>query len=112
MEKEKITVYVAYTNSDCTEGRGRDIPICVSECQATAIRYAAKSYVQGCDGPVRIHEIIKHKGTWYAPSACVYFVAPTAQDLVNQELHDKKQAAVQKAKLAGLTDEEIESLSK
>lgn len=35
---EKRTVYVAYTNTDCTEGRGRDVPIAVCSAEATALR--------------------------------------------------------------------------
>jgi hypothetical protein len=50
---EKRTIWVAYTNTDCTEGRGRDVPIAFCAAEATAIRLARKKYVQGSDGPVR-----------------------------------------------------------
>jgi hypothetical protein len=47
---EKRTVWVAYTNTDCTEGRGYDVPIAVCAAEATAVRLARKQYVQGSDG--------------------------------------------------------------
>lgn len=49
----KKTVWVAYTNTDCTEGRGYDIPIAVCELEVTARRLARGRHVQGSDGPVR-----------------------------------------------------------
>lgn len=47
------TVWVAYTNTDCTEGRGYDIPIAACELEVTARRLARGRHVQGSDGPVR-----------------------------------------------------------
>ena len=32
---EKRTIWVAYTNTDCTEGRGRDVPIAFCAAEAT-----------------------------------------------------------------------------
>ena len=47
------TAWVAYTNTDCTEGRGYDIPIAACELEVTARRLARGRHVQGSDGPVR-----------------------------------------------------------
>ena len=66
---EKRTIWVAYTNTDCNEGRGHDVPIAVCAAEATARRLARNRYVQGSNGPVRAMEMVKLDGKWYAPVA-------------------------------------------
>jgi hypothetical protein len=78
---ETKSVWVAYTNTDCTEGRGFDVPIAVCTAKATAIRLARKQYVQGHDGPVREMQLVKIDGKWYAPSAAINVIDPTAEDV-------------------------------
>jgi len=107
---EKRTVWVAYTNTDCTEGRGHDVPIAVCAAEATAIRLARKRYVQGCDGPVRKMDLVKIDGKWYAPSAALTVVEPTREDIAAQAAIDAKREAVAKAKAAGLTDADLLAL--
>jgi len=107
---EKKTVWVAYTNTDCTEGRGRDMPIAVCAAEATALRLARKKYVQGSDGPVRAMELVKIDGNWYAPSAALTVVEPTREDIASQAAIDAKREALAKAKAAGLTDADLLAL--
>jgi len=107
---EKRTVWVAYTNTDCTEGRGHDVPIAVCAAEATALRLARKKYVQGSDGPVRTMELVKIDGKWYAPSAALTVVEPTREDIAAQVAIDAKREAVAKAKAAGLTDADLLAL--
>ena len=107
---ERKTVFVAYTNTDCTEGRGSDVPIAVCAIEPTAIRLARKQYVQGSDGPVRQMELVKIDGRWYAPSAAIDIVQPTEEDAAAQALLDAKRAAMEKARAAGLSEEEIKAL--
>jgi hypothetical protein len=109
---EKRTVWVAYTNTntDCTEGRGHDVPIAVCAVEATALRMARKKYVQGSDGPVRTMELVKIDGKWYAPSAALTVVEPTREDTAAQAAIDAKREAVAKAKAAGLTDADLLAL--
>jgi len=107
---EKRTVWVAYTNTDCTEGRGRDVPIAVCAAEVTAIRLARKKYVQGSDGPVRTLELVQIDGKWYAPSAAIDVVEPTREDAAAQTAIDAKRAAMEKAKAAGLTDADLLAL--
>ena len=107
---ERRTVWVAYTNTDCTEGRGHDVAIAVCAAEATALRLARKQYVQGSDGPVRKMEVVKIDGKWYAPSAAITVVEPTREDIAAQVAIDAKRAALDKAKAAGLTDEDIAAL--
>ena len=109
MNETKI-VWIAYTNTDCTEGRGYDVPIAVCEAEATARRLAKGRYVQGGNGPVRKSEMVKIEGKWYAPGAAVNIITPTREDDAEQRKIDAKKAAIQRAKDAGLTDDEIAQL--
>ncbi len=108
---DKKTVWVAYTNTDCTEGRhGLDVPIAVCAAKATALRLARGRYVQGSDGPVRTMELVKIDGKWYAPSDAINVVDPTSEDIAAQAAIDARRAAVDKAKSAGLTDADLLAL--
>jgi hypothetical protein len=104
---EKRTVWVAYTNTDCTEGRGHDVPIAVCAAEATALRLARKQYVHGSDGPVRTMELVKIEGRWYAPSSALTVIEPTREDIAAQVAIDARRDAVAKAKAAGLTDADL-----
>ena len=105
-------VWVAYTNSDCNEGRGYDIPIAICEVEATAIRLAKSIYVQGSDGPVRQAELIKLNVIWYAPESCFRLERPNAKELKAEKEKEKLEAVLKKAREAGFTDEELEILGK
>jgi len=104
---DKRTVWVAYTNTDCTEGRGHDVPIAVCAAEATALRLARKRYVQGSDGPVRTMELVEIDGKWYVPSNAIAVLEPTREDIAAQAAIDARRAAVEKAKAAGLTDADL-----
>lgn len=103
-------VYVAYTNSDCNEGRGYDIPIAVCESEATAIRLAKGRYVQGSNGPVHMVEVIEVDGKFFYPNSAVSVVKPNSEDIKAQVKMDAKTAAIEKALAAGLTEDEISAL--
>ena len=107
---ERRTVWVVYTNTDCTEGRGHDVPIAVCDTEATARRLSHKKYVQGSDGPVRTMELLTIDGNWYAPSAAINVMAPTREDVAAQSAIDARRDAVAKAKAAGLTDADLLAL--
>lgn len=108
---EKKTVWVAYTNTDCTEGRGHDVPIAICALEVTAKRLAHKRYVQGSDGPVRSMELIMIDNEWYAPGSAITVVLPSSEDIAEQEAINAKRAAIEKAKAAGLTDDDLKALS-
>jgi hypothetical protein len=108
--RETKTVYVAYSNTDLTEGRGRDYPIAVCEMKITAERLARKRYVQGSNGPVRSMQLVKIDGKWYAPGEAVNVIPPTKDDIAEQKRIDERNAILAKAKEAGLTDDEINLL--
>ena len=106
----KKTVWVAYTNTDCTEGRGYDIPIAVCELEVTARRLARGRYVQGSDGPVRPVDLLEINGEWYAPSNAFYVKEPTREDEKEQARLDAKREALEKARAAGLTEGDLSAL--
>lgn len=112
-EPETKTLWVAYTNSDCTEGRGPDIPAFICETETTARRCAHKIYVQGSDGPVRPMQVVKIKDQWYVPHTMINIVKPTVEDIAVEKAEKvvkDRLAAVTKARAAGLTDEDISAL--
>lgn len=108
---ETKTAYVAFTNTDCTEGRGVDMPIALCELEATAKRIARGRYVQGSDGPVRRVELRKIGEQWYAPLSAVPYLAPSLEDLSNQKALDERNAVLEKARKAGLTEDDINALA-
>ncbi len=111
MRAHTNTVWVAYTNTDCTEGRGMDVPIAVCAVKATAIRLAKNRYVQGSDGPVRPVELICIDNQWFDPYNAVHVVEPTEEDVRTQNRTEARLAAIALAKAAGLTDQDLAALT-
>lgn len=102
--QETKTVWVAWTNTDCTEGRGRQIPKAVCEKEATAIRLGKKGSVQGSDCNVTECTAVKVNNTWLVPGD----IKPESkEDEAAQKRIDAKRAALEKAKAAGLTEEDL-----
>ena len=100
-------VFVVWTNTDLTEGRGSPMPIAVCQIEATARRVAKGAGVQGTNADVRPFDAILHANHWCAP---VSFSAPIPQDLEAQRRLDAQAAAVAKAMAAGLSDDDIRAL--
>lgn len=97
-------VWAVISNTDKTEGRGRQYIICLCDMYATALRKSHKAGVQGMDADVISVELLRHKNTWYGP---VTIEEPTSEDIKHQHSIDIKEKAVEKAKSLGLTDEDI-----
>lgn len=104
------TVWAAYTNTDCNEGRGCDVPIAVCLSEVTARRLARGRYIQGSDGPVRAVELLEINGGWYAPSTAFSVMSSTREDDKEQARLDAKHEALEKARAAGLTDADLAAL--
>jgi hypothetical protein len=114
-ETQKKTVYIAWTNTDLTEGRGVEYPLAVCALQATAHRLGRGKYVQGTDCRVTMEEVTLRGFHWTGP---VLLVQPSEADeaieRADQERHKAKQlieAAKEKARAAGLTEDEINALT-
>lgn len=102
-----MKIWAVYSNSDLTEGRGRQYVkhFCVS--QATALRLAKGGYVQGSDCPVRAVDVLELDGKRVLPTSLLNIEQPTKADEVEEARLTARQAAMNKAKQAGLSDEEI-----
>jgi len=106
---ETRPVYVAWTNSDLTEGRGRSYPLCICESESTAIRLGAGKSVQGSNAYVTEEIAICHESKWYVPGM---IQRPSKGDAAKDEMSASKNAVVEKARLAGLTEDDISILVK
>lgn len=108
-------LYAVWTNTDLTEGRGREFIQYHCEKQATANRLAKKNYVMGTDSRVTTEKMFYVNGRWYAPGPCI--IPPTDAD--NAEEHrleqerkaaEAKAKALAKAKELGLTEADLAAL--
>lgn len=100
-------VWVVFTNTDLTEGRGRQIPLYVCELGSTAIRMGKGKGVMGSDCSVSETTAVKINNNWLYPN---FLHTPTEDDRREQRKMDKKNAVLEKALGLGLTAEEILSL--
>lgn len=114
MSDMKRIVYITLSNTDLTEGRGYEFPLCICEKEATAIRRGKGQYVQGGDCRVTSFESTQKDGKWLAP---YYLVPPTREDEDKQKQIDMnrqriaaRDAAIEKAKSLGLSEDDIAAL--
>lgn len=106
-------VYVVFTNTDLTEGRGRQVPLYVCELYTTAVRMSKKKGVTGSDAEVHeVHEVTCKNidGRLYMPVDCVDVFLPTREDIVEDDKRIRREQAIQKATALGLSKEDIEAL--
>ena len=106
MTKGIRKVFAVIGNTDCTEGRGNSFVKAYCDTLATAKRLGQKGYIQGGDCPIETHTLhmVEGNSRWLGP---VKIEAPTDIDRKVQVKLDEMQAAMDAAKSAGLTDEQI-----
>lgn len=102
------TVYVVWTNTDLTEGRGHQVPIHICEAYSTAIRLAKGQGVQGSNAEVSSFEAIQWRGYWCGP---FYLNEATTADKKEQAARDERTAVIDRAKAAGLSDADLKILA-
>lgn len=104
METRKV--YAVMSNSDLIEGRGNQYVKAYCETQATAIRIGRKGYIQGGDCPIEVKTLFKPEGEtrWHGP---VKIEGPTDVDRKAQIKINEQNAALAKARFAGLSEDEI-----
>jgi len=114
--KDRKTVFAVWTNSDLTEGRGREYVELFTKLESTARRLAQGNYVMGTNSRVTEETMHLIDGRWYAPSPNI--VEPTAEDVREEEkikaaarAAKAKAAAIARAKALGLTEAEIAALN-
>ena len=89
--KELGNCWIAWSNTDLSEGRGVEYPKYVCKIEATAKRLSKKLSVMGCDGAVTelplISVYIPGKGSrMYGP---IYLQAATQEDFLEQKRLDE-----------------------
>lgn len=110
MITDRKKIFVPFTNTDLTEGRGYAVPLHVCTVEATARRTGAKKSVQGSDCEVRTFDMVRIGDQWYVPRGAVRFVEPEAADIDAQKAVDGRREAIEKAKASGLTDDDLKNL--
>lgn len=112
--KNRMGAWVVWSNTDLTEGLGEEYPSAVCLRETTANRLSKGRYVQGTDCRISPCEIYYIGDTWYGPTT---FIQPTSEDhaeearIANAKLAAfKKQAAIEKAKALGMSNEDLEAL--
>lgn len=114
-EVQEQSVYAVWTNTDLTEGRGREYIMAHCEKESTARRLAKRSYVMGSDSRVTTEKMFYVNGRWYAPGANI--IPPNDADKIEEKrleaervAAEAKAKALAKAKELGLTDADLEAL--
>jgi hypothetical protein len=108
-------IYAVWTNTDLTEGRGREYVQYHCENESTARRLAKKNYVMGTDGRVTVEKMFYLNGRWYAPAPNI--VQPSREDEIEnrrieaeRKAAEAKAAALAKAKELGMTEADLAAL--
>lgn len=112
---EYVNLYGVMCNTDLTEGRGLEYikQFCASK--TTAKRLAKRAYIMGSDAPIVAIQAIEVNGTLYVPG--VRIEQPSIEDKKEEEemeqkriAQEAKNAALEKAKSLGMTEEDIKAL--
>lgn len=111
MSEQKEVLWAVYTNSDLTEGRGRQYVAHFCKLRATALRLAKRGYVQGTDCPVAPVTVLVLDGKLVLPMSLIEVANPSREDEAAEAQLLAKEAAIEKARAAGLTEDEIKLLS-
>lgn len=105
--QETKAVWVVWTNTDLTEGRGWELPLHVAESPETASRLGRKGYVMGTDCHVTEEVAVKVNGKWLIPG-CI--AQESAEDKAARLKREAREAAATRAKAAGLSEADIAAL--
>jgi hypothetical protein len=97
-------VWVVFSNTDLTEGRGHRYPLYICESPETAARLGRRKYVQGSDCPFEKFPAYKIGGYWYYLNS---FQAENKEDIDLRIKRERKEETLNKAKAAGLSDEDL-----
>ncbi|WP_157684936.1 hypothetical protein [Robbsia andropogonis] len=103
------TIWIAWTNSDLTEGRGHQLPLAICEKEVSARRLGRKGDVMGSDCHVTKGIALEISGQWYVPGR---IIPPSKDDIAAQEKIDRRALAIEKARAAGLTEDDIAEIGR
>ena len=110
MNNEESTkeLFVTVSNTNLTDGNGYRLPIYISSSYTTAYRLGKGKSVQGSDCYIETVIAKKVDGEWMIPMSSVVIRKPSDSDKFN----DEKINILKKAKEMGLSEKEIEILSR
>jgi len=101
-------IFVAWVNSDLTEGKGYRIPLFICMSRTTAIRLGKGRNVLWSDAFIEEDKIFKIGGKWYGPCLIEH---PSREDIEIDEISKRKEEIVAKAKKAGLTEDDLKIIA-
>lgn len=101
-------VYVAWSNTDLTEGRGYAVVAAVAESYEAAVRLGRKGSVMGSDCEVTKEKGFKIGGQWLIPGL---IHKETKEDTALRVKREARESAMAKAKAAGMSDADIAALT-
>lgn len=105
-------LWAVYTNTDLTEGRGRQYVKHFCRSEATARRLSRREYVQGGDCPVEPVNVLLLDGKHVLPMSLINVVEPTKEDEAEERKLEAYRNAFERAKTLGLTADELAALTK
>lgn len=103
-----MSAWAVISNTNLTDGRGKELILHVCKLRATARRLARKRGVQGSDAEVRKVDTFAHDRCDYGPITLVW---PQPSDEKEEVRIHKTKKALARAEKLGLTPEEIEALA-
>lgn len=103
-------LYSVVTNSDLTEGRGRQVTAAICSLKATAERLAKHAGVMGGPAEVREIKLFKYNDTYYVPKQNINIILPTKEDEQVELKRIAQEDVIAKALSFGLTKDEINLL--
>jgi hypothetical protein len=103
-------LYVVFTNTDLTEGRGYQIPIAWSVNKYTAQRMARGEGVMGSNADVRVVDTLLVEGKQYLALDYVLLEHPTKEDKLKEQQEEERNTILTKMKELGVTEEMLNGL--
>lgn len=112
MKAKEKTLYAVYTNSDLTEGRGREYVIHFTTHSSTANRLGKGKYVMGSNCPVRKVTAYEIDGKTYVTGVAIEPLAKPDEAAEKILEDEKKRLAILEKIKDQVTSEEYELLLK
>lgn len=109
MSNESKDIWIAWSNTDLTEGRGYAKMHAVAWSYETAIRIGRKGSVMGCDCDVTKETAYKIGERWYVPGVTIH--QETKEDTAARAKREGRDSAIAKARAAGMSEDEIAALT-
>lgn len=108
MNNRMVEVWAVYSNTDLTEGRGRDYIAKLCRTREVARRHAHGKYVQGSDAPIAPVDAIEISPGSYVLTTDVWAVEEaTQEDAIESVKTDALKRMIALAEEAGISDDEI-----